>query len=50
MDKTFVIVVCAIAIIGFSASAYIFGQTDIISELVVLLITLLLKKLKLLMK
>ncbi len=32
MDKTFVIVVCAIAIIGFSASTYIFGQTDIISE------------------
>ena len=32
MDKTFVIVVCAIAIIGFSASAYIFGQTNIISE------------------
>ena len=33
MDKTFVIVICAIAIIGFSASAYIFGQTDIVSEL-----------------
>ena len=32
MDKTFVIVVCAIAIVGFSVSAYIFGQTNIVSE------------------
>ena len=32
MDKIFVIVLCSIAIIGFSASAYIFGQTDIISD------------------
>ena len=32
MDKIFVIVLCSIAIIGFSASAYIFAQTDIISD------------------
>ena len=32
MDKIFVISLSAIAIIGFSASAYIFGQTDIISN------------------
>ena len=32
MDKIFVILLCSIAVIGFSASAYIFGQTDFISD------------------